>query len=159
MSKTLALFAVLLFVGATAAAQTGSVEVRDAWARATPGKAEIGAVYLTLESAVDDRLTGLSTPITSIAQLHTMTMEGGIMKMTRLPALDLPAGKPVKIEPSGTHIMLIGLTDKLSPGQSFPLTLVFEKAGTREVTVNVEKVGAMGPEKTTGGGMPMPTGR
>jgi len=158
MSKTFALFAVLLFVGRTATAQTGSVEVRDAWARATAGKAEIGAIYLTIESPVDDRLTGLSTPIASLAQLHTMTMEGGIMKMTRLPALDLPAGKPVKIEPGGTHIMLIGLTDKLSPGQSFPLTLLFEKAGKREVTVNVESVGAMGPEKATGGSMPMPAG-
>lgn len=157
MPKTLALFAVLMFVGRTAAAQT--VEVRDAWARATPGKAEIGAVYLTLESPVDDRLTGLSTPVAAIAQLHTITMEGGVMKMNRLSALDLPAGKPVRIEPGGTHIMLIGLTDQLRPGQSFPLTLVFEKAGKHEVTVSVEKIGAMGPEKTTGGMMPMPAGR
>ena len=159
MPKTLAVYVVLLLVAGAASAQTGSVEVRDAWARATPGKAEVGAVYLTLESPVDDRLTGLSTPIASVAQLHTMTMEGGIMKMTRLPALDLPAGKPVKIEPGGTHIMLIGLTDKLSPGQSFPLTLLFEKAGKQEVTVNVASVGAMGPEKTTGGSIPTPASR
>ena len=73
-----------------------------------------------------------------------------------LPALDLPACQPVKLEPGAMHIMLIGLTDQLRPGQSFPLTLVFDKAGKREVTVNVEKAGAMGPEKTTGGNMPMP---
>ena len=59
MSRTLALFTALLLIAGAAAAQTGSVEVRDAWARATPGKADIGAAYLTLESPTDDRLTGL----------------------------------------------------------------------------------------------------
>ena len=156
MSRTLALFTALLLIAGAAAAQTGSVEVRDAWARATPGKADIGAAYLTLESPTDDRLTGLSTPVASTAQVHTMTMEGGVMKMNRVAALDLPGGQPVKLEPGGMHIMLIGLTDKLRPGQSFPLTLSFEKAGKREVTVSVEKAGARGPEKATGGNMPMP---
>ena len=159
MSKTLALFAVLLFVAGAASAQIASVEVSDAWARATPGQAEIGAVYLTLESPIPDRLTGLSTPIASIAQLHTTTMQGGIMKMARLAALDLPAGQPVKLAPGAMHIMLIGLTDKLHPGQSFPLTLLFDKAGKQEVTVSVAQEGAMGPGKATGGGMPMPAGR
>jgi copper(I)-binding protein len=159
MSKTLALFAALLLVAGAAAAQPGSIEVKDIWARATSGKSEIGAAYLTLESPIDDRLTGLSTPIASMAQLHNSTMEGGIMKMRMLPALDLPAGQPIKLEPGATHIMLIGLTDKLRPGQSFPLTLSFEKAGKREVMVSVEKAGAMGPEKKTGGNVPMPAGR
>jgi len=160
MSKTLALFAaLLLLVAGAATAQTGSVEVRDAWARATPGKAEIGAAYLTVASAVADRLTGVSTPVASNAQLHNSAMEGGIMKMRMLPALDLPAGQPVKLEPGATHIMLLGLTGPLRPGQSFPLTLQFEKAGTREVTVAVEKAWAMGPEKATGMPMPTPPGR
>jgi periplasmic copper chaperone A len=158
MSKPLALFAALLLVAGAAAAQTGSVQVTDAWARATPGKAEIGAVYMTIQSPIADRLTGLSTPVASVAQVHTMTMEGGIMKMNRLAALDLPAGQPVKLEPGGMHVMLIGLTEKLLPGQSFPLTLLFEKAGRQEVTVSVAPVGAMGPEKANGG-VPMPAGR
>src|SRR5205807_9396118 len=99
MSKALALFTALLLIAGAAAAQTGSVEVKDAWARATPGKAEIGAAYLTLESPIDDRLTGLSTPVASLTQLHTTVKEGGIMKMRMLPALDLPAGQPIKFDP------------------------------------------------------------
>ena len=39
--------------------------------------------------------------------------------------------------------MLIGLQHPLVEGQSFPLTLNFEKAGARTVTVAVEKAGAM----------------
>src|SRR5205807_9886971 len=128
MSKALALFTALLLVAGAAAAQTGSVEVKDAWARATPGKADIGAVYLTLEAPVADRLTGLSTPVASTAQVHTMTMENGVMKMRPLAGLDLPAGRPVTLDPGAMHIMLLGLTGPLRPGQSFPLTLQFEKA-------------------------------
>ena len=161
MSKNLLVLATFLLVAGAAAAQTGSLEVKDAWARATSGKAEIGAVYLTLESPGPDRLTGLSTPVAPTAQLHTTTMEGGIMKMRLVAGLDLPAGEAVALKPGATHIMLLGLTQSLRPGQSFPLTLTFEKAGPREVTVSVAKAGAMGPEKATGAGMPAmgPVGR
>ncbi len=157
MSRKFVLFAALLLAAGAAAAQTGSVAVTDAWARATPS--EIGVAYLTLQSPVADRLTGLSTPVAQTAQLHTTSREGGIIKMRLIPALDLPAGEPIRLEPGGTHIMLVGLTEKLIPGQSFPLTLTFEKAGTREVTVSVAKAGAMGPEKASEAGKPTPPGR
>ena len=72
---------VLLLAGA-AAAQTGPVEIKKAWARATPGKAETGAAYLTIEVA-DRRPAdrGVSTPVAGKAELHEMTMQGGVMKM------------------------------------------------------------------------------
>jgi hypothetical protein len=41
--------------------------------------------------------------------------------------------------------MLIDLNQKPQAGDSFPLTLTFEKAGPRDVTVKVEPLGAMGP--------------
>src|SRR5262249_20588652 len=135
MPKIPALLAASLLAASAATAQTGSVEVRDAWARATQGRAEIAPVYLSLESPEGDRLTSLSRPVASIAQLQATVLEGGVRKLARLAALDLPAGQPVRLEPGATHIMLIGLTDKLLPGQAFPLTLSFEKAGKREVTV------------------------
>lgn len=159
MSKKLPALAALLLVAGAAAAQTGSVEVKDAWARATPGKAENGAAYLTIESLTPDRLNSLSTPVAKKAELHQMTMENGIMKMHLLSGVDLPAGQPVTLKPGATHIMLQGLNQPLRPGQSFPLTLYFEKAGTREVAVGVEKAGAMLPEKAARAGMPMPMGR
>ncbi len=156
LSKPLAFAACLLIAGA-AMAQTGLVEVKDAWARATPGKAENGAAYLTIISAVADQLTEVSTPVAKQAEVHTMTMEGGVMKMRPLADVDLPANQPVTLKPGGTHIMLMGLTRPLKPGESFPLTLSFEKAGQREVTVAVEKPGAMGLEGHAGGmQMPMP---
>ena len=136
--------AILLLAGA-ASAQTGSLALKNAWARATPGRAETGAAYLTIEAAGPDRLTGVSTPVAGKAELHEMSMQGDIMKMRSLAAIDLPAGRTVVLKPGATHIMLMGLRRPLRVGESFPLTLEFEKAGQREVNVVVEKAGAMGP--------------
>jgi periplasmic copper chaperone A len=156
MFKTGFLFVAVLVLSGIASAQTGSIEVKSAWARATPGKAETGAAYLTIESAGPDRLTAVSTPVAVKAELHEMTMQGGVMKMRSLAAIDLPAGQAVVLKPGTTHIMLTGLKQPLRVGESFPLTLEFEKAGRREVNVMVEKAGAMGPGQTAGGGMKMP---
>ena len=74
-----------------------------------------------------------------------MSMQGMVMKMRPITGLDIPAGQPVTLQPGGDHLMLMGLNQPLHEGQSFPLTLDFEKAGPRTVTVTVEKAGARGP--------------
>jgi len=142
--KLLAIAACLVIAGA-ALAQTGQVEVSNAWARATPPKAETGIAYLTIRSPTPDRLVSVSSPVAKKVELNTMEMSGMVMKMRPVASLDIPAGQPVTLKPGGEHIMLTGLSGALREGQSFPLTLTFEKAGTREVTVAVEKPGAAGP--------------
>jgi periplasmic copper chaperone A len=137
--------AAFLSIATAAFAQTGQLEISNAWARATPAKAENGVAYLTIRSPTSDRLVSVSSPVAKKAELHTMSMEGMVMKMRPLASLDIPAGQPVTLKPSGEHIMLLGLSGQLREGQSFPLTLTFEKAGAREVTVAVEKPGAAGP--------------
>jgi periplasmic copper chaperone A len=132
-------------VASTALAQTGQLEVSNAWARATPAKAENGVAYLTIRSPTPDRLVSVSSPVAKKAELHTMEMAGMVMKMRPLAGLDIPAGQPVTLKPGGEHIMLLGLNGPLREGQSFPLSLTFEKAGTREVSVAIEKPGAAGP--------------
>jgi periplasmic copper chaperone A len=135
-----------LVLGAgAAAAQTGQLTVDNAWARATPGKSTTGAAYVTIRSPTADRLVAASTPVAKQAELHTMSMSGMVMKMRPIAGVDIPAGQPVSLAPGGMHIMLMNLTKPLKAGQSFPLTLTFEKAGTRTVSVAVEKVGATGP--------------
>src|ERR1700740_1631653 len=145
MSFKFLAFAASLVVASAALAQTSPLEVSNAWARATPGKAENGAAYLTIQSPTPDRLLSVSTPVAKKAELHTMSMEGMVMKMRPLTGVDIPAGQPVTLKPGGQHIMLVGLDAPLREGQFFPLTLTFEKAGTRTVSVAVEKPGANGP--------------
>jgi periplasmic copper chaperone A len=143
--RSLTLVAAMILVAAPALAQSGGLEVNHAWARATPGKSDIGAAYLTIRSPNADRLVAASTPVAKEAQLHTMTMQGMVMKMRPLAAINVPAGQSVTLAPGGTHIMLMGLKSPLKAGQSFPLTLTFAKAGQRTVDVAVEPVGANGP--------------
>jgi periplasmic copper chaperone A len=138
-------FAAGLAAASAAWAQTGQLEVNNAWARATPGKVENGAAYLTILSPTDDRLVSVSSPVAKKAELHTMSMAGTVMQMRPIASVDIPARQPVSLKPDGEHIMLLGLNQPLREGQSFPLTLNFEKAGPRAVTVTVEKPGAAGP--------------
>jgi copper(I)-binding protein len=142
--KRLAFAASLVFAN-PALAQSGQLEISKAWARATPGNAENGAAYLTIESPTADRLVSAVSPAAKKAELHTMSMQGMVMKMRPLAGVDIPAGQPVALKPGGEHIMLLGLSHPLREGQSFPLTLNFEKAGSRTVTVNIEKAGAAAP--------------
>ena len=145
MSIKILAFAACIAFASTALAQPTQLEVDNAWARATPGKAENGAAYVTITSPTADRLVSASTPVAKKAELHTMSMQGMVMKMRPISGLDIPAGQPVGLKPGGEHIMLMGLNQPLREGQSFSLTLDFEKAGPRTVTVTVEKVGAKGP--------------
>ena len=90
-----------------------------------------------------------------------MTMDNGVMKMRQVDGIDLSAGQAVMLKPNGYHIMLIGLTQPLKEGQTFPLTLTFANTGSETVTMTVLKVGAMGPASQSRGmdmpgmGMPM----
>ena len=114
---------------------------------------------MTILSPAPDRLVSVSTPLAKEAELHNMVMEGGIAKMRPLAGgIELPAGQPVTLKPGGMHIMLMGLAEPLRPGDSFPMTLSFEKAGERDVTVTIEKPGAMAPRGNSAGSA-APVGR
>jgi hypothetical protein len=135
----------------TASAETptsSGIAVADAWARATPGGAKTGAVYLTLvnHGAKGDKLVGVATPVADQAQLHVESVENGIMKMRPLAEVEVKPGATTVLKPGASHVMLVGLKQPLKEGESFPLTLDFAKAGKQEVQVEVAKVGAMGPE-------------
>jgi periplasmic copper chaperone A len=145
MSIKLLAFAAGLVLASAALAQTSQLEVSNAWARATPGKAENGAAYLTILSPTTDRLVSVSSPVAKKAELHTMSMAGMVMQMRPLAGLDIPAGRPVTLKPGGEHVMLLGLNRPLQEGESFPLTLNFERAGPLSVTAVVQKLSATGP--------------
>jgi periplasmic copper chaperone A len=122
----------------------GSITVEHIWARATPKGASNAAVYLTLvnNGSVTDRLIGASSPISSDIQFHEERDENGVSKMRALQAINLPPGASVVLKPSGLHLML-RIRQQLMEGQTFPLTLTFEKADSIEATVRVGRVGAM----------------
>lgn len=138
----------VMSVGGQAAAQTldhNTIVVDHPWARATPGGAKIGAVYLTLinTGSSSDSLLSATTPIADKVQFHSTTEENGVSRMREMRSVDVAPGASVTFGPGGMHIMVVGLKQPLTEGQTFTLTLNFEKAGQEEVTVPVAKVGAM----------------
>lgn len=98
----------------------------------------MGATYMIITNTGDeaDRLLGAETEVAEVIEVHEVTMKDNVMEMSPLhDGLEIPAGETVSLEPSGYHIMLIGLTKSLIAGESYELTLTFEHAG--EVTVTV----------------------
>ncbi len=117
----------------------GAIDIGHPYARATAPGQPSGGGYLTLSNAgANDRLLSASADVSKSVELHTMSMEGDVMRMRQLDAVELPAGKMVEFKPGGLHIMFIGLKAPLKKGDKFPLKLKFEKAGEVTVQVNVE---------------------
>ena len=121
----------------------GDVEITHPFATPTPAGARNGAAYVaTLENTgkQPDRLVRVSTPIAERAEIHTMAVDtGGVMRMREVGEIALPPGAPVKMRPGeGYHFMLMGLKRPLKEGDSFPLTLEFERGGKAEVKVVVQ---------------------
>jgi len=123
------------------------LKVEQPWARATPGNAPNGAAYLRVVNHGQqmDRLVGATSPVSRKVELHTHTMEGGMMRMRQVSAVEVHPGEPAVFQPGGNHIMLIDLKAPLKEGESFPLTLVFDEAGQVTTEVTVQGVGSMGP--------------
>lgn len=119
-----------------------AVTVADAWCRPTPQGARVGACYLTLTANRDDRLTGFATPAAARPEIHTMSMDGGVMRMRALPdGLALPAGEATALKPGAEHLMLIDLAAPLSEGEAVSLTLDFATSPSVTVAATVRAPG------------------
>ncbi len=130
LAVVFAVTAASVFVGGAAFAQAAPA-VLDAWARPTVQGQNNGGGYLRIDNGkgAADRLLGASAEVATSVELHSMTMEGDVMRMRKLDAIDVPAGGTVELKPGGLHLMLMGLKAPLAAGASFPITLKFEKAG------------------------------
>jgi copper(I)-binding protein len=124
--------------------KVGELKIGHPYARATVAGQPTGGGYLVLENhgPAADRLVSASAEVSARVELHSMSMEGDVMRMRQVESVELPAGKAVELKPGGLHIMFIGLKAPLKEGDKFPLKLKFEKSGEVTVTVNVEGAGA-----------------
>ena len=112
-------------------------QITEVWARPTvPGQDMGGAFLLITGGRTADRLLGARSPLAMEVELHSMRMEGDVMRMRAVESIDIPAGKTVALAPGGFHLMLMGLNAPLKAGTPLPLVLRFEKAG--EVAVQAE---------------------
>ena len=121
------------------ALQGDGIQVSDAWAR--PGaEGRMSAAYFLVSNfnMEDDKLISVDTDVARTAEVHeSYEREEGMMGMREVPQLDLPAQSTVRFEQGGLHVMLMDLTQQLSDGDMFQLTLAFENADSVVVDVPV----------------------
>ena len=118
----------LVLTASLVSAQPAAVKVEGAWARATvQGQKGTGA-FMNITAAQGTRLVGVTSPVAGVAEVHEMKMDGDVMKMRTVPALDLPAGKTVQLKPGSYHLMLMDLKRPLLKDSTVPVTLRFKNA-------------------------------
>jgi copper(I)-binding protein len=133
------LIALAALLAAASASAEITVQVQDAWVRATvPGQRSSGA-FMQLTAGADATLVGARSRVAGAVELHEMAMgENMTMKMRAVPSIELPAGKPVGLQPGGYHVMLIDLKEQMLPGRTVPLTLVVKGRNGESELVDVE---------------------
>lgn len=149
--KALALGALTGLMASAALAhghQVGSLSIQHPWSRETAAGQAVGGGFLTITNAGgrDDLLVSGSSPVAAEVQLHTMSMDGGIMRMRQMTdGIAIPAKGAVELRPGGFHIMFMGLKRQLKQGEHFPVTLRFQRAGRVTVQFTVQPIGSTGP--------------
>lgn len=122
----------------------GDMVVSDVWARATISGAKAGGAFMMIKNkgAVADKLISVKTDISKKASVHQTKIVNGVMHMNPVNGLVIDPGASVMLKPGSYHVMFMGLKKGLKQGDAFPMTLVFEKAGSLDVMVQVQKPGA-----------------
>ncbi len=123
-------FVLLFFILLTACkanngAETG-VGISDAWVRANVPGQSVGAAYMTLTSPQESTLVYAETESAGSVEIHSMTMDNGVMKMRMLEELTLKANQPEKLAPGGFHLMLFDLPKPLKAGEQVKFRLCFK---------------------------------
>ncbi|WP_292899335.1 copper chaperone PCu(A)C [Nitratireductor sp.] len=131
--------------------EAGDLKIADARVRAMlPGQPS-GGGYMVIENtgAGDDRLLSLTSPRAGKVEVHSMEMNNDVMVMRPVKGgLTIPAGETVTLEPGGLHVMFMQVEKGFQEGESIPLTLQFEKAGT----IDLELMAGPARGKTSGTG-------
>jgi copper(I)-binding protein len=134
--------AFLLLLALVAPPAMAQITIADAWARATPPGANIGAAYLTIRngSKAPDKLVSATSPAAEKVQTHITVKDGDIFRMREVKGYDIPAGGAFELKPGGAHLMLVNLKAPLKEGDKVPLVLRFERGGEVKTELHVGRL-------------------
>ena len=132
-------------VAAAATAPSHDMQVKQAWARATPPGVQVGAAYAVIENAgsAADRLLAVETDVCQVVEIHSTSHADGRMQMRPVESVDVPAHGRVTFGPGGLHLMLVDLKQPLRAGERLPITFVFRTAGRISVQAPIAPLGSM----------------
>ncbi len=121
-------------------AKPNKLVISQVQARASMGKMPNSAAFLQIENQgkTDDALLSASSPAAERVEMHSMSMEGDVMKMRALDSIAIKAGEKITMQPGqGYHLMLMGLKKALKAGEKIPVTLTFRDAGKVKITAEI----------------------
>jgi copper(I)-binding protein len=130
-------------------AATRSISIENPWARETVEGQAVGGGFMTIvnNGKSPDQLVSASSPVSSEVQIHTMSMERGVMRMRQLTdGIAVPANGRVELKPRSHHIMFMGVKKPLRLGTNVPVTLNFRRAGSITVQFKVQGMTAPPPK-------------
>lgn len=121
----------------SACSKQDSIEIKNQWVRASNDGQDVSAAYMTIVSNEDTSLIAIDSDVADVIEIHSMSMENGVMKMRMLDTLDLIADKPTELSPGGFHLMLFDLKKPLTAGKEAHFTLHFKNKAGQEKTISV----------------------
>lgn len=124
-------------------AQTPTLTAHDAWAREPMGGRNMTGLFVVVENAgsAPRAIVSAATDAADKVELHEMKNDGGMMRMSPVTQIDVPAHGKAELKPGSFHVMLFGLKDKLVAGDSINLTLTFDDGTTVTTAAAVRKPG------------------
>jgi copper(I)-binding protein len=129
---------------AAALAAKANVDVTEAWTKAS-GTATSAPIYLHIVSAKEpDRLLSVDAAMANHIELHDDSPQA-TARVIPMPVIDIPGGATVNLGPGGRYLTLVGLKAPLKEGDSFLITMKFDKAGTSSTAVKILGAAASGP--------------
>jgi periplasmic copper chaperone A len=130
----------------------GDLTIAAAWAHATAPGATTGAAYLTIESRSQqlESLLRATSPVAGEMTFQRTSQRDGVSRTDPLWSVDIPAGRTVKFEPTGRHLVLAGLKQPLAAGTYVSVTLHFQHAGDVTIQVEIVPATASGPVAKAG---------
>lgn len=149
MKILLCLAAALSLSATTAFGETkvGNLMLTDPFTRATLPNAPVAGGFVTIMNMgdTDDTLIAATSDIAGATEIHSMDMDGDVMRMRQLEnGLPIPAGETVVLQPGGFHLMFMQLTQPLREGQTVSVTLTFEQAGDVTLDLPIGAINARG---------------
>jgi hypothetical protein len=112
----------------------------------SPVESNPSAGYMDLHGGrIDVALVGVTSDDVLRMEMHETVEKDGMASMTKLKSIPVPAGKTVKLEPGGKHLMIWGVGEGSKKRGLLTMTLIFSNDDRIEIDAVIKKAGEAAP--------------
>lgn len=112
----------------------------------SPVEGNPSAGYMNLHGGrIDVALVGVTSDDVLRMEMHETSEKDGMMTMAKLKSIPVPAGKTVKLEPGGKHLMIWGVGEGSKKRGLLTMTLIYSNDDRIEIDAVIRKAGEAAP--------------